>query len=509
MTDDLLKHLDDPVWRIRNLYEIRDKSGKPVPFVPTPEQEHVIHKIYVEGRRRLLILKARQLGMSTLISIIILDAILWQGGIQASIVDQTAPDAKEKLREKVLLGFQRLPQVLLDRFRIIREKEGVFEIQSLGETTTSTVFAGMRARGGTNQILHVSEWGAIQHTDTRRSEEILTGALPSAESGLTIVETTWKGGKGGHLWRFVEHYLSTPVGQLGDDDFDVLFFPWWTDQAYQSRAPGPVGKEIGSYLDDKELELGITFTPGQRSWYQSARTRLREFIYREFPTTIDECWMAPVEGAIYASTLEEIRGRGQIVRNVHERGKLVHTAWDLGAPENMVTWYLQEVGREIYVIDCDNGLDLTTAERVALMLRKGYSFGWHLLPHDAAAIQKGGITFQAELEKAGLTNTKVVPVTRDIWRGINRLQELMPRMWFDVEKCERGLECLMAYRRKQDRVAGYLTDNPVHDWSSHASDALRTYAEAEIHGMITAMPGSARRREGLRRFTSPPKKVGG
>ena len=37
------------------------------------------------------------------------------------------------------------------------------------------------------------EWGYIQATDLRRSEEILTGAIPSAKNGTIVVETTWRG----------------------------------------------------------------------------------------------------------------------------------------------------------------------------------------------------------------------------------------------------------------------------------------------------------------------------
>ena len=45
------------------------------------------------------------------------------------------------------------------------------------------MYAATNARGGLNSLLWVSEWGYIQATDLRRSEEILTGAIPSAKNG--------------------------------------------------------------------------------------------------------------------------------------------------------------------------------------------------------------------------------------------------------------------------------------------------------------------------------------
>jgi phage terminase large subunit len=151
---------------------------------------------------------------------------------------------------------------------------------------------------------------------------------------------------------------------------------------------------------------------------------------------------------------------------------------------NTVVWYGQFVGPEIRIVDCDTDLDLTPVQRVAAMLRKGYVFGDHFLPHDAMATQKSGITFQAELVAAGLSSVRIVPRTDDIWVGINRLRQLMPRMTFRIPACDSGLEALSNYHTRRESSGGIACDVPVHDWSSHASDGLRTLAEAEMAGMI-------------------------
>ncbi len=77
-------------------------------------------------------------------------------------------------------------------------------------------------------------------------------------------------------------------------------------------------------------------------------------------------------------------------------------------------------------------LDLTPVERVARMLGKGYLYGSHFLPHDALATQKSGRTFLSELNEAGLVNLKAVPRTDDVWVGINRLRQMLPRFSFRV-----------------------------------------------------------------------------
>ena len=139
---------------------------------------------------------------------------------------------------------------------------------------------------------------------------------------------------------------------------------------------------------------------------------------------------------------------------------------------------------EIRVIDCDLDLDIPPVERVARMIAKGYLYGSHFLPHDALATQKSGRTFLNELKDSGLPNCRAVPRTHDIWVGINRLRQMLPRFSFRLPQCERGLEALSNYHTIRETSTGIARDQPCHDWSSHACDALRLIAEAEASGML-------------------------
>ena len=50
----------DPIWRASQLYSIRERGGKVIPFRPRPQQSQVLHMIYRRGLKRIVILKARQ-----------------------------------------------------------------------------------------------------------------------------------------------------------------------------------------------------------------------------------------------------------------------------------------------------------------------------------------------------------------------------------------------------------------------------------------------------------------
>ena len=60
----------DPVWRLHHLYWVKAAdTGKAVPFVPKSEQRTLIEAVYVKRLRNILVPKARQLGISTVISL--------------------------------------------------------------------------------------------------------------------------------------------------------------------------------------------------------------------------------------------------------------------------------------------------------------------------------------------------------------------------------------------------------------------------------------------------------
>ena len=167
-----------------------------------------------------------------------------------------------------------------------------------------------------------------------------------------------------------------------------------------------------------------------------------------------------------------------------DRNLMTHTAWDLGSPLNTVVWYFQLKGGEVHVIDCDHDLDMTPAERVNHLFRKGYLLGNHYLPHDAMATLKSGKTFSGELNDLGLRNVKVVPQIKDIWIGINHTRGMLHRFSFTVPECEHAIEMLELYHSKRTTATGLAADEPVHDATSHFADALRVIGEADAAHML-------------------------
>ena len=57
--------------------------------------------------------------------------------------------------------------------------------------------------------------------------------------------------------------------------------------------------------------------------------------------------------------------------------------------------------------------------------------------------------------------------------GINAVRQTLPIIWFDKEKCAKGVEALRQYRVDYDEKLKAFKNRPRHDWTSHTADALR------------------------------------
>ena len=126
------EQLNDPVFRLTcgRIYMIRNQDGEPEWFQPKPEQKRIIRLIYLSGVKVLIIPKARQLGMSTLIALIILDTILWSTSVQTTLIDYNGDNARKKMVEKVIYAYDRLPPAIaaLSSVRAKNTQTGEFAV---------------------------------------------------------------------------------------------------------------------------------------------------------------------------------------------------------------------------------------------------------------------------------------------------------------------------------------------------------------------------------------------
>lgn len=497
--------LADPVWRLGSgvLYRCLDENGQDVEFWPTPEQRLVIWCILVRGWLRLIIPKARQLGMSLVLCLIGLDGVVFNEGFKAALIDKSEDDAKKKLREKVKFAFERLPADLKRGLVVKTDSATMLAVGSAGDDAAlSTYEADVSFRGGTVEWEHISEWGAIQVKQRARSIEIKNGALPAVEraaNGVCVVETTWEGGLDGELGPLVREAQSVPEEQKGPKSWRILFFPWFSNPLY-AQSHGYLDGESETYFAEL-AKVGVILTHQQKLWYaEQRRTKGARSVRTEYPSLVHECWETLPEGSIYGPWIEQSRAAGRILAYEPDLKSLVHTFWDLGHPLNTVCWFVQVTPGEIRVLDVEMELDITLMDRVSRIHARGWPMGLHFLPHDAGVRQTSGRCQADDFRDAlGAGNVRVVSRVGDVWQGIDSLRALFPRLVFRLPACVKGIEHLSRYSAVRESSTGIAQNIPVHDRYSHAADALRQLAQAIDSHMIQgggSVTGAAERQGG-------------
>lgn len=182
------------------------------------------------------------------------------------------------------------------------------------------------------------------------------------------------------------------------------------------------------------------------------------------------------EGAYFAQELTRARDEDRIVELPIERGLPIFTSWDIGVDDHTAIWVLQPVGRWFNVIDFfeDRGED--AAYYCQWVKDNGYDTGLALLPHDAGHREKGALmTYEDWVHKAGVSRTRVLPRETNLMAGIQRVRTLLPRCVFRTPQTDQGVKALGSYRVEMDEALQTPKLRPVHDWSSHATDAFRGF----------------------------------
>ena len=206
--------------------------------------------------------------------------------------------------------------------------------------------------------------------------------------------------------------------------------------------------------------------------------RLRqEMSDEEFAQELECSFTAPNSGSYYGKLLEQAEAEERICQVPHEPTLKVWTAWDLGISDATSIWCLQTTrAGEWRIIDYIEGSGESLSYYVQLLQQRGYSYERHLLPHDASVRELGSGRSRTEtLHSLGLRPTRIIR-QHNVADGINAVRMVLPRCWFDATRCAVGLRGLRNYRREWNEAAQTWRSQPVHDWASHAADAMRYLA---------------------------------
>jgi hypothetical protein len=221
-------------------------------------------------------------------------------------------------------------------------------------------------------------------------------------------------------------------------------------------------------LEFKASETGVV----DDTELKAAKNEMGEDKYRqEFECSFD----AAVEGSYFGQILNELEEKKHMQEIPREELSRTFTAWDLGMGDSTSIWVAQLVGTEVRLLDYYENHGVGLDHYVKWIKDNDYLKAEHILPHDVRVRELGtGKSRMEMLEESGL-EVKIAP-RMGLDDGIQAVRRLLPRCWFNVPKVQTGLNCLRNYRRDYDEKRKIFYERPLHDWSSHGSDAFRYLA---------------------------------
>jgi phage terminase large subunit len=319
---------------------------------------------------------------------------------------------------------------------------------------------------------------AIPGTQVRRSEMAIR--LPNGgtwQAGGADNPDSWRGGYGDEV--IIDEFDDTPQSMV-----PLVIEPMLADRdGTLVRSGTPKGRGLLQAAYDR-----ARITPGYSSYLldytktgalsDEAITRLRqEMSEEEFAQELECSFNAPNSGSYYGKLIDQAEREGRITHVPHDPSLKVWTAFDLGIDDSTAIWCCQITrGGEWRMIDYieDSGADL--GHYVRLLQQRPYVYERHLLPHDAEVRELGsGRTRTETLNSLGVRPTRTVR-QHSVADGINAVRMILPRCWFDAEKCAGGIKTLRHYRREWNEAAQTWRSAPVHDWASHGADSMRYLA---------------------------------
>ncbi len=263
--------LKEPNEYLPKFLKIRTKTGKLAPLRPKPAQQMVLDAIREEraaGRPpRLLVLKARQEGISTVTEGVMFHDAVTRKLVQTLIVAHR-DDSTRKLFRMNQLFYDHLPRQLQPMRKHSNAQELVFEnpTRDPGEkkrrpglmSSIRCVTAGEgMGRSETLNNVHLSEF-AFWRGDKNAILDGVMQAVPADPHTLVVIESTANGYN-----EFKDLWDGAAAGTNG---WRPIFIAWWREPDYRM----PV--EPGTVWDQEELALMRTPFKTQRSGFGGERT---------------------------------------------------------------------------------------------------------------------------------------------------------------------------------------------------------------------------------------------
>lgn len=244
------------------------KTQLVLPFIPNGPQVDLLRNMHLRN----VILKARQLGFTTVIDIYLLDHALFNDNARCGIIAHSKEDVLTIFRDKVQFAYESMPEIARATMPLKTQNKSEYVFAH----NNASIRVAMSMRSGTIHRLHVSEMGKLAAKYPAKAEEVVTGSLPAVpKTGVAFIESTAEG-QAGEFYNIATQAeaLKQSGRQLSASDWMFHFYPWWSEPKYAMDPSWVIiSDEDHAYFDLIEIEMNTLLTMRQRAWYVAKRDR--------------------------------------------------------------------------------------------------------------------------------------------------------------------------------------------------------------------------------------------
>lgn len=317
MTPDYQKYKDDFQYWAEHAVVIRDKkTGRDIPFVLNRAQRRVLaimESMRTQGRPiRLIMLKSRQWGGSTLIQVYMAWIQLMHRENWHSVICAHVKDSAKNIRGMYTKLLANYPDHLTASgdekpvFAPFERSENVRIIRGRNcRVAVTSAEAQDNMRGTDISMVHLSEVAFFKSTTTRDPEDFLRavcGSVPLEPYTLVAIESTANGV--GNF--FHNEWLRA---ERGESDKVPVFVPWYEIEIYSMPVDNPEAfrRSLNAYETALLEQHGCSLE--QINWYRHKRAEFPkdELMHAEFPTTPAEAFTSSDSNVFDNRHIERMR----------------------------------------------------------------------------------------------------------------------------------------------------------------------------------------------------------
>lgn len=468
----------DQAWRLNNFYRIIDRNSNSIKFQLNSVQKNVLENLH----KRNLILKARQLGMSTFSVLYLLDTVIHNNNIQAGIVSYSLEHAQHIFKRIIGHALDTFPEELKPLLNITQRSAREINFDNGSSLRVDTTL-----RGGSYPLVLVSEFGKTCMRNPQKAEEVITGTLQAVPpNGTVIIESTGEGNEG-FFAEMVMDASRRGNENLTDLDYKLFFYSWLEEAAYQLQEKVDYDVGLTDYFNKIEKELNCKITQQQRNWYAVQSRLLGDKMKQEFPSTVSEAFLTSSDAYYFAEAINRAYQTNRcLYTSLYDALLPVYVAMDIGVNDLTVMIFFQIVHGEVRIIDYyeDNNKDVPFYANF-LLKDKQYFYNTVFLPHDSRKrdILDTTMTFERDFRRLfASTNTKIVVLPKmDKQMSISYSRLMLDRCVFNVAKVKNLLDNMAKYRKIWNEATGRYLEEPLHNLASNYADAYRYLTQAVGH----------------------------